>query len=141
MYRGTPLLSRLFKETALQKECVEFVASGPTQPYIRNVLQIFCSLLQGSSLKSICVRFSPHTKNIDERKLITFGLLHKLIRCLKKYPIYTGNHKDGAKVPSSLRSLFTGALCVDKICCITNLDLPQVEQAIESDPDVTVVWK
>lgn len=138
MYRSTPGLSRLFKDPNLQAECVSFVALSGV-PSIRSILQIYCSLLQGSTLKSICVRYAPQAKFIDERRLITFGLLHKMIRCLSKYPIYMGPREKLR--PDSLRYLFTGALCVDRLCCITKLGLMQLEHTIENDPDVSIVWK
>lgn len=141
MYRGTPGLSRLFKDINLQNECIHFVAMGNSLPCIRDILQIYCNLLQGSTLKSVCMRFSPHSKFIDERKLIIFGLLHKMLRCLRKYPIYVGKPLDNNKGSNGLRQLFTGILCIDRICCLTKLDMVQIEQIIENDPDITVVWK
>ncbi|XP_077296427.1 GATOR complex protein NPRL2-like isoform X2 [Arctopsyche grandis] len=141
MYRGTPGLSRLFKDVNLQKECINYVASGTILPSIRDVLQIYCNLLQGSTLKSVCARFAPNVKCIDERKLIIFGLLHKLIKCLRKYPIYVRDPAEGDKSPDGLRRLFTGTLCIDRICCLANMDLVQLEHIIENDPDVTVVWR
>ncbi|KAI8430499.1 hypothetical protein MSG28_000754 [Choristoneura fumiferana] len=40
-----------------------------------------------------------------------------------------------------LRRLFTGRLCADEICCLARLDLPTLDQIIEDDPNVAVIWR
>lgn len=72
--------------------------------------------------------FSSH------RHLVNFGLLHKLIRCINKYPICM-------VTPIGRQKVYTGQHNIDEICCRTGLQATKIEEDIESDPMLTVVWK
>lgn len=56
------------------------------QPPISEVLEILCSLQQGTTLRTVCERFAgtpgPTT---DIRRLVIFAQMHGLIKCLKRY--------------------------------------------------------
>lgn len=40
-----------------------------------------------------------------------------------------------------IRRWFTGRHCTDEICCMARVDLPTLDQIIEDDPDVIVIWR
>ncbi|XP_072931406.1 GATOR complex protein NPRL2-like isoform X2 [Epargyreus clarus] len=151
MYRATPALSRLFSDNELQKACLAYINKGTDtkdKPSLCDVLEILCSLQQGTTLKAVCERFSIATGNtFDIRRLIVFAQMHGLIKCLKRFPVYVrnGSRSNGfsARMESMLgiRRLFTGRHCTDEICCMARIDLPTLEQIIEDDPNVAVIWR
>lgn len=71
---------------------------------------------------------------LPHRKLVAFGLLHNLIRCINKYPICTDT-------PVGRQKVYNGMYNIDEICCKTGLLPSKIEQDIDSDPFLTVVWK
>lgn len=54
---------------------------------VRDVFRIFASMAHGATFGELCVRFNPAQLNINERKMVLFGLLEGLIRRVDKYPI------------------------------------------------------
>lgn len=44
-------------------------------------------MAHGATFGELCVRFNPSALNINERKMVLFGLLEGLIRRVDKYPI------------------------------------------------------
>ncbi|XP_028176999.1 GATOR complex protein NPRL2-like [Ostrinia furnacalis] len=150
MYRATPKLSRLFVDHELQKSCITFITNGSDareKPVMTDVLDILCSLQQGTTLRAVCERYS-NTPGVafDVRRLVVFALLHSLIQCLKRYPVfvrYTArpNGYNGRFDSLGIRRLFTGQHCTDEICLMARIDLPTLEQIIEEDPNVAVIWR
>lgn len=43
--------------------------------------------------------------------------------------------------PNTLQESFTGLFSFDEICCNTGLIYTQLDEIVESDPDVIVIWK
>lgn len=58
-----------------------------TKAKVRDVFRIFASMAHGATFGELCVRFNPAALNINERKMVLFGLLEGLIRRVDKYPI------------------------------------------------------
>ncbi|CAH2036133.1 unnamed protein product, partial [Iphiclides podalirius] len=152
MYRATPSLSRLFSDPELQKSCMAFISKGPESKEktlsLSEVMEVLCALQQGTSLRAVCDRYSANNNGgFDVRKLVVFAQLHGLIKCLKRYPVYLrnstrpngfSNRVDGAL---GIRHLFNGRHCTDEICCLARIDLPTLDQIIEEDPNVAVIWR
>lgn len=86
------------------------------------------------NLRTLCQRTCPRDNNIDERKLVTFGLQNNLIRCVNKYPICTDT-------PVGRQNMYTGLDNMDEICCMTGLQPTKIDEDIDSDPFLTVIWK
>ncbi|KAL4717667.1 hypothetical protein ACJJTC_000816 [Scirpophaga incertulas] len=151
MYRATPNLSRFFSDQELQKSCLDFITKGSEakdKPALSHVLEILCSLQQGTTLRAVCERYSNNSAlSFDIRRLVVFAQLHGLIKCLKRYPVYIRNlprpNGFANRVDTSVgvRKLFTGRHCTDEICCMARIDLPTLEQIIEDDPNVAVIWR
>lgn len=40
-----------------------------------------------------------------------------------------------------IRRLFNGRHCADEICCLGRIDLLTLEQIIEDDPNVVIIWR
>lgn len=138
IYMCTRNLQKLARNQAFAKECLSFVTlkSDQTLPSIYSVFKFYSQMAHGVTLNTLCIRLSPRTNNINERKLVEFGLRHALIRVINKYPIFTGS------IPGNSRQrLYTGLLHFDEICCLTNLSPQKLEELIEVDTNVTVIMK
>lgn len=92
IYMCTRNLQNLTKHPHLGEECIEFVTLNREfpKPPMYKIFQLYSQMTHGVNLKMLCIRLSPRQNNIDERKLVEFGLKHLLIRCINKYPIFTG---------------------------------------------------
>ncbi|XP_075990522.1 GATOR complex protein NPRL2-like isoform X2 [Anticarsia gemmatalis] len=151
MYRATPNLSRLFSDIELQKSCLAFITNGSDakeKPTISDVLEILCALQQGTTLRAVCERFAtPSGLTFDIRRLVVYAQLHGLIKCLKRYPVFIRNslRSNGfntrVEPVVGLRRLFNGRHCCDEICCLARIDLTTLDQIIEDDPNVAIIWR
>ncbi|KAL7743393.1 hypothetical protein ACLKA6_008365 [Drosophila palustris] len=133
----TQNLKHLIQSGALSNACRKYVALHPDKllPSVQRIFQFYASMTHGVTLRAICQRLSPQNHNIDERKMVIFGLQHKFIRCIHKYPVFTGS------VPSGRQKMYTGLISFDEICCKTGLSPYTIERDIEKDTNVTVIWK
>lgn len=94
IYRPTPKLRQLATCKKLQQRCIEQCTKinihknmpGP-KAKVRDVFRIFASMAHGATFGELCVRLNPSALNINERKMVLFGLLEGLIRRVDKYPI------------------------------------------------------
>lgn len=115
----------------------------------------------GTTVKDICQRFNPSSLNINERKLVQFGVLERLIRRVYKYPILlcndlvtnlisrpatasgseSGNEDNISTVSQLLQGCFNGVNSTDEICCANGISALQLDDILERDPNIYVVWK
>ncbi|CAO1394301.1 unnamed protein product [Diamesa tonsa] len=137
VYMCTRSLQKLSKYPSIGNECVSFVTikDDLPPPTLYHILQLYSQMTHGVNLKTLCIRLSPRQHNIDERKLVKFGLKHNLIRCINKYPIFTGS------MPNGRQKLYNGINTLDEICCKTGLSANKIEEFIDSDTNVTIIWK
>lgn len=137
IYMCTRNLQNLTKLQQLAQECLAFVKLNDElpKPSIYRVFQLYSQMTHGVNLKTLCIRLSPRQNNINERKLVEFGLKHNLIRCINKYPIFTGS------IPNARQRLYNGLNQLDEICAQTNLSAQKIEELIEIDSNVTVICK
>lgn len=137
VYMCTRSLQNLTKDNMLYTACRKYVSLNPDRPSpsLAKVFQFYASMTHGITLRTICQRLSPQNHNIDERKLVIFGLQHDLIRCISKYPVFIGS------MPNGRQRLYTGTYNFDEICCKTGLSAANIERDIDSDTNVTVIWK
>lgn len=84
--------------------------------------------------RDLCLRFNPANLKINERKLVQFGVLHGLIRRVHKYPILMDNTSD-------LQKSLSGVANLDEICCATCVMTQQLEDQLERDHNVLLLWK
>lgn len=69
------------------------------------------------------------------RKLVTFGMLHHIIRCINKYPVCISD------TPINRQRFYTGVHHIDEICCKTDLTPNKIQEDIERDPFVVTICK
>lgn len=109
------------------------------------------SMTYGVSVRDLCIRFNPQALNVDERRLIQFGLLHNLIRRLHQYPVFLspdGGGGGGAPPPqgtpsrlSAIHRLCNGSHSYDEICCRLGMTHKELHDKVERDPNIHVLWK
>nr|CAD7266299.1 unnamed protein product [Timema shepardi] len=141
IYAATPELKNLTEKKAFQKECLEYVSkTSETLASFRDVFVFYCNMTHGTTLRDLCARFNPHFIHIDERKLVQFGLLHKLIRRIHKFPVCVGSSARSSPLPF-LHQTFNGQSSYDEICCKMGISSRQLAEQIEDDPRILVIRK
>ncbi|KAF5271253.1 hypothetical protein FQR65_LT17663 [Abscondita terminalis] len=135
VYCTTPKLKFLAQNVELQTKCTQYVAKSPRQlPNVRDVFRIYAAMTRGTTVRDLCTRFNPSNLNINERKLIQFGILEELIRRVNKYPIFLGDNYELQKSVSGVSSL-------DEICCAAGINAQQLEDHLERDHNIVLLWK
>ncbi|XP_043273971.1 GATOR complex protein NPRL2 [Venturia canescens] len=148
VYATTPKLKDLAEDQFLQERCIAYASKSPRQPaFLRDIYRMYASMTHGTSMRDLCQRLNPQNLRINERKLVQCGLIEGLIRRVYKYPIHLpgpcgeneGDNEEGRNEP--IYKYFTGAYNLDEICCITGQSVAQVEEIVEKDPSVVMLWK
>ncbi|XP_015764200.1 PREDICTED: nitrogen permease regulator 2-like protein [Acropora digitifera] len=131
--------------------------SGRTPPSFRDVFMLYCGLSPGATVKDLCTRYSPSNLRVDERRLIQFGMVTGIIRRLHKYPVqltapskstslsrghlrFRGKQADTNRLKLSDKWL-DGNHNYDEICCETGLTYQELEDIVEGEPHIVVIWK
>lgn len=136
VYCTTPKLKDLAKDSILQSKCLEYVSRSPRQfPTIKDVLRVYSAMTRGTTIRDLCLRFNPPSLRINERKLVQFGVLEGLIRRVNKYPVMLGHDH------SDLQMSFSGVASIDEICIAAGVTAQQLEDQLERDHNVILLWK
>ncbi|KAL0272236.1 UNVERIFIED_CONTAM: hypothetical protein PYX00_005292 [Menopon gallinae] len=135
VYAGTAQLRKLAEDPKLQKECLDYVTkSARHPPSFRDVFIFYASMTRGTTVKDLCIRLNPHSKRINERKLVQFGVLHGFIQ-----RIYKGNKENSSSNP--IYRYMNGVNSSDEICCATGMQAQQLEELVDKDPNLILIWK
>ncbi|CAH1154224.1 unnamed protein product [Phaedon cochleariae] len=135
VYCTTPKLKLLAQDMLLQKKCLEYVSKSKRQlPTLRDVFRMYAAMTRGTTIRDLCVRFNPPILRIDERKLVQFGILEQIIRRVHKYPVILSEQSD-------LQKSLSGASCLDELCCSIGVTAQQMEDQLERDHNVVMLWK
>ncbi|XP_071523513.1 GATOR1 complex protein NPRL2 isoform X2 [Panulirus ornatus] len=144
IYTVTSGIQKLYEDRDLQEECQRAVCKHcSTQPQQSHILMLYCSMTYGVTVRDLCIRFNPQALNIDERKLIQFGLQNGLIRRLHCYPILLPS-EDPHHTPtkqSAIHTMCNGLHSYDEICCKFGLTFRELNDKIERDPNILILWK
>lgn len=95
---------------------------------------MYAAMTRGTTVRDLCVRFNPPNLRINERKLVQFGVLEQLIRRVQKYPVMLNDQ-------SNLQKTFSGLSNLDEICCSTGVASQRLEDQLERDHNVVMLWK
>uniref|UniRef100_A0A4W3HJL1 NPR2 like, GATOR1 complex subunit n=1 Tax=Callorhinchus milii TaxID=7868 RepID=A0A4W3HJL1_CALMI len=137
VYCPTPKVQDLVDDKILQDECLVYVTKpGHKRASLRDVFQLYCGLSPGTTARDLCSRYAQQLQHVEERKLIQFGLMKKLIRRLHKYPVKL-NREERSGPPS----LYTGSHSCDEICCKTGISCKELDERLENDSNIMVCWK
>lgn len=158
VYIPTPEINQLMHDKKLQEECLKYVGKkGRTPPSFRDVFMLYCGLSPGATVRDLCTRFNPCNLRVDERRLIQFGMVTGIIRRLHKYPVQLAEPSKGKSLPRSHPRLrgrqsdinrlklsdkwLDGNHNYDEICCKTGLTYQELEDIVEGEPHIVVIWK
>ncbi|EDO27172.1 predicted protein [Nematostella vectensis] len=121
------------------------VFPGCVLPTFHDIFQLYSGLTPGVTVRDLCYRYHPYKLRIDERRLIQFGMMKGFIRRLHKFPVFLGTRRtETGQRPFSRASRsrwLNGKHSFDEICCKTGLSFQELDDVIENDPNVVVVWK
>ena len=84
----------------------------------------------------------PFRKNINERRLVEFGLVYGLLKRLHKYPIYknpVGNKPPEILLPYINRNVLGGQHSFDDICVALDFKLEKVQYDLEFNREFIVI--
>ena len=143
VYGVTSKLKELAENIKLQERCIAYASKLPRQPaYLRDIYRMYASMTHGSSMRDLCQRLNPQNLRINERRLVQFGLIEGLIRRVYKYPIYLpGSPCNEEMKTNPTYKYFTGTYSLDEICCSTGQSAAHIEDIVERDPNVIMLWK
>lgn len=146
MYAVNPKVDSLYHEEILREECIKYVAlDSNNPPEFRNIFILYCALGGGVSVSSLCSRHDPASVGIDEKKLIQFGLIKKLIHKLRKYPVLVSPDSLSPKI-REISKWMNGCYDYDEICCLSNmkgfpLSHEQINTITENEQHVVHIWR
>lgn len=153
-YLPTQRLVELYEDEELQQECARYVARLPNLsgnlPSYKSIFKMYCSMNYGITIRDLCLQFNPSSLNIDEKRLIRFGLMKGLIRRIQRYPILIEGSETYDSVSNSSpiscinRSLFDGDHNYDQICCKVakqNLSVKELNDDVERRDDILLIHK
>jgi hypothetical protein len=145
VYMTTPLLAKLIQDKNLQEQCLKFVAMRELRPCIRDILQMYCSMVFGTTMRDLCVRVSPRISGVHEERLIQFGLIYGLIRRLHRYPVRLPDLPQRqyrmSEATQAYNTAFCGRYCDDHVCSRSGSRFGDLDSALESDPQIMTCWK
>lgn len=95
---------------------------------------MYAAMTRGTTIRDLCVRFNPSNLRINERKLVQFGVLEGIIRRVQKYPVIVAEYSD-------LHKSLSGAASLDELCCSIGVASQQLEDQLERDNNVMLLWK
>lgn len=137
VYLLQPDINRVVEDNQLLEDCIKYVTlEGHNPPSSRSILQLYCALGPGTTVRDLCLRHDPKSLGVDERNLIQFGVVRGLIRRLVPHPVKVGGKKD-----SKLDRFMQGDMDIDQICCKTGISHEELEDIIQNNPNINVCWK
>lgn len=141
VYVATPHLVDLTTDSELAASCLKFVArKDKSPPTFRSVFQVYSSMRHGFTVKDVVDRFKEYAY-IDIKQLITFGLLHGLIRRLQRFPVLVVDDPSTLQSQRGVYRYFDGKHSVDEICSKNCKSTRELEEKINKHPLVFVIWK
>ncbi|KAG5892242.1 hypothetical protein JTB14_014612 [Gonioctena quinquepunctata] len=133
VYCTTPKLKLLAQDPDLQRRCLNYVAKSKRQPpTVRDVFRLFSAMTRGTTIKDLCIRFNTQNLRINERKLVQFGILERIIRRVHKYPVVLNDQPD-------LQKSLCGLSNLDELCCSIGVTTQQLEDQLEVDHNVVLL--
>ena len=145
-YLPTQRLVELYENESLRNDCIRYVAktsnSSELLPDFKSIFRIFCSMNYGITMRDLCLQFNPSISNIDERRLIRFGLMNGLIRRIHRYPVLLENRNENGG--GELDRFFDGEHNYDRICCKVakqNLSVKELNEDVEQRDDIVLIYK
>lgn len=153
-YLPTQRLVALYEDENLRQDCVNYVARVTQPPEVlpsfRSIFRMYCSMNYGATVRDLCIQFNPSSLNINEKRLVRFGLMKGLIRRIHKYPVIINTNDVGdhaSTQQSSIRlsaNLLDGDHNFDQICCKIakqNISIVELNDEIDKRDDILLIHK
>ncbi|KAK7074098.1 Nitrogen permease regulator-like 2, partial [Halocaridina rubra] len=144
VYTVTSGIQKLYSCHELQEECQRTVSKNiAILPQMTHILMLYCSMTYGVTVRDLCIRYNPQSLNIDEPKLVQFGLLNDLIQRLHQYPIrlLPDDQNYASSRQSAVHKLCNGLHSYDEICCKLGITHKELNDQIERETNIIVLWK
>lgn len=140
-YACQSLVQSLFSDSVLHDLCA---AEFPQIP-VADIHRLFSALGPGTRVRDLVHRFPQvHSGAVDISRVIHFGLRHGLIRRVNLYPVRLGASSQLEGKQDKVKRLIPyvdGVHCLDEIACETGLSVVELEEIIENDDSLTVIWR
>ncbi len=93
VYAATPRISEFLGSEEMQQQCQAYVTRQGRKPATpKRLFELYAALKPGTRLSNFCQRYHRRVQeaNIDDRRFITFGLVHGLLRRVHEYAVNRG---------------------------------------------------
>ena len=114
------------------------------------LVELYCSLRQGQSVRSWCLEYVGIVGSIDVRRFITFGVIKGFLYRVHKYAITTGptgplnkvDGKEGQRIGrKELERYLDGNHCFDQICTELLINERELLSRLKEIGDVQIVQR
>lgn len=145
-YVATGRVHELLYDRQMASSCLERVVRGggsaSSSLDIREVLRIFCAMEMGVQVKDLFVRLPQLLAKVDVQRLVQFGLLHELIRHVRRFPVFLGA-PPAAGPGGNWLALLNGDNSADSILCQASSGslTRELAELIENDRLVVSIFK
>ena len=150
-YAPTAEIGSLVGNIEVQEEARRYVLrpdSTVTEQGIdgTKLMELYCSLKQGQSVKSWCIEHAEIMGIIDVRRLITFGVIKGFVYRVHKYAILTSSKSstgiNGARSADvELVKFLDGTHCFDEICTELMTSEKELLARLKDLGDVQIIQK
>ncbi|MCJ1300734.1 Nitrogen permease regulator 2 [Hypocenomyce scalaris] len=169
IYAPTAEMAGFVQDADMQDECARYVAipdsglpgtggnaalggeHGQGSSAGIRLVELYCSLKQGQSLKSWCIEHAGALAGLDVRRLITFGVIKGFLYRVHKYAIATSllavgggkQREQKTKEPpdAGLAKYLDGTHCFDEICTELLISEKELVGRLKGFGDVQIIHR
>lgn len=136
-YYTTDKYIEFLKDKNIQKECCQFVKrqSFLPGPETRDVIRLYSGLRPGWKMSHWHSRLKPRLVNIDERKLIQYGIYYGFVRKQEVFPVALVD--DGTKIAN----LCNGEHTLEDLALKYNTTTAFLHKLFDSSPNYTLIYR
>ncbi|ETW06726.1 hypothetical protein, variant 1 [Aphanomyces invadans] len=88
IYATTSAVHSLVNDLVLQQECIAYIGyANEPAPSFSAVFSLYCALQPNTPVAHVWKSHHKLLAHIDVRRLITFGLIHGILRRIHRYPV------------------------------------------------------
>lgn len=135
------------QDVALQEECIDYVKMDERypSPSWEVIFNLYESFQSGIKLKQVFLYEKPFMRNVNERRLVEFGLLKGILKRLHRYPVARGPTDEDDISPEVhdyfQHQVLDGQHSYDDICIKLGCKLDKVENDLDFCKNITIIQK
>ncbi|KAL1923629.1 uncharacterized protein VTP21DRAFT_8609 [Calcarisporiella thermophila] len=153
IYATRPDVKKLTEDITLQNECISYCTKPDMlPPPFSKILNIYCSLRHGLTLRDWIKQYDVSSYNIDIRRFISFGVMKGFLYRVHKYPLLLNNVQpentiEGdypasySEISPRLRKYLTGTHHYDEICTALEVSARELDDTLRSNPNVVFLYR